>query len=289
MIASASDLALVAALHDGPTFLPQDQIRHSFRQVLFILTALFVTNGIFLAVIRTFRWCGGPKKTSKLLTMDEHKLAYRAVSIIMNGLLGVSGMYYFFVVLPEKSTLSERITGFEELSIFAYLQIAYQLWAIPMGLVFVPEPKEMLFHHIGVMVVGSLSAFFTNGFRYHDPFFFGLIESSSVPLVIMNMFKDTPETAAKFPLSNALVSLSFALSFIAARVFMWMPQAFDFIRLAAMMSYTCAGYLGKIGLIFSIIVCFFLTALQLYWAGKIVRGMMAFLTGGKGPDRKKDS
>jgi len=281
------DIKLVSSLHEKPTFLPPYQIRHSVTQISLILFALFFLNGVVLLTVRSFQWCHGPKKTHKNIATDEHKLAYRVVSIIMNGLLGVTGIYHF-LRLPEETTIAERITGFEELSILAYLQIAYQLWAIPMGVFFVPEPKEMLYHHIGVMVVGSLSAFFTNGFRYHDPFFFGLIESSSVPLVVMNMLRDSPKTATKHPVANALVGLSFALSFIVTRVFMWMPQAFDFIRLAAMMSYTCAGYLGKIGLVFSIVACFFLTALQLFWAGKIIRGVLAVVVASDGDsDGKK--
>jgi len=283
------DIELVRTLQTNPTFLPTEQIWRAFFHIIVVLVALFALDGAFLFAARSIRWRHGSKKSDDEDSAAEHKLAYRAVSILMNGLLGSIGLYDFFFVLPESRSVTERIEGFEELALLAYLQIAYQLWAIPMSLFFVSEPKEMIYHHLGVMVVGSLSAFFTNGFRYHNPFFFGLIESSSVPLVIMNIFKDSHELANRFPVLNAFVSLSFCLIFVVTRVIMWIPQASDFMKLAAMMAYTCDGYIGKVGPICSILVCLFLTALQLYWAGRIVRGLLAFMKGGNQKRRMKSS
>ena len=266
---SDADLALI--LHRNPTFLPPSILTSSLTQISLILLSLIAGTIICLGLARRLRWCDGPKKTTSAIAADEWKISYKSVSLVVNFLLGAIGTYHFYFTLPSHTTITERIEGREDMAILANLQIAYQLWAIPMGLLFVGEPVEMLYHHIGAMVVALLSAFFTNGFRYHNPFFFGLIESSSVPLVFMNILKENPNLSKRYPTTNIVVSLSFCILFLVTRVFMWLPQAVDFIRLAGLMCYTCSGSVCLIGFGSSIVSCLILTTLQLFWANKIVR------------------
>jgi hypothetical protein len=49
----------------------------------------------------------------------------------------------------------------------------------------------MLMHHVTVIVVASMTLLMTNGFRYWIPYFFGIMEISSIPLAIMNTFMTT--------------------------------------------------------------------------------------------------
>lgn len=191
----------------------------------------------------------------------------------MNALLAGLGIYHFYVTLPQISTVTERIAGYEEFTILPTMIIAYNLWALPVGLQ-IKEPPEMIVHHMAVLIVACLPAFFTNGFRYHTPFFFGLIEASSVPLVVMNSFRENPDLDAQYPTLSLLTGLSFALSFLLTRVVMWLPQSVDFVRLAAMMLYTSPSVGARAMFGASILLNLFLTALQLFWARKIVRGMV---------------
>ena len=272
-----ADANLAFPLHQNPTFLPPSILSSSLRQISLILLTITAGTITCLVLIRRLRLCHGPKKTISETAATEWKMSYKAISLVVNFLLGTLGTYHFFFTLPYHTITTERIEGHEDMAILAKLQMAYQLWAIPMGLFFVDEPAEMLYHHVGVMVVGSLSAFFTNGFRYHDPFFFGLIESSSVPLVIMTVLKENPNVATRYPTANIVVSLSFCVLFLVTRVFMWLPQAYDFIRLAGLMCYTCSGFVCRVGFGSAITTCVFLTALQLVWAGKIMKGILDFV------------
>ncbi len=267
-----SDLEKIAELHANPVLLPD--LISTVRSIAICLMGLCILHLILHSTVRGFvgaqSTSGNDSKQNRRTPLQN---SYKATSLVMNGLLAGIGIYHFYVTLPNMSTPTERIEGYEELLILPCIIIAYNLWALPTGLL-IGEPTEMIIHHIAVLIVGSLAAFFTNGFRYHTPFFFGLIETSSVPLVIMNLFRENPDLDAKHPVASLATALCFAISFLVTRVFMWLPQAADFIRLSGMLAYTASTIGGRMMLGSSVVVCLFLTLLQLFWASKIVKGMI---------------
>ena len=275
-------LDMIAELHANPLLLPDPG--SIVRSIVTCLAALCVLHLVLHMALVVFVGDGrSPPKSDNKQEKNRTPLqnSYKAASLVMNALLAVIGIYHFYNTLPQTSTATERIEGYEELSILPSIVIAYNLWALPTGLL-IGEPTEMIIHHIAVLVVGCLAAFFTNGFRYHAPFFFGLIETSSVPLVVMNLFRENPDLDAKYPAASLATALCFAMSFLATRVVMWLPQAADFLRLAGMLAYTASTVGGRLMLGASMVVCIFLTLLQLFWALKIVQGLINAASPSKG-------
>ena len=277
-------LEKIAELHSNPLLLPDPG--SIARSIATCLTALCVLHLVLHVALVAFVGDRSAEKgdDDKRKNRTPLQNSYKVASLVMNALLAGIGIYHFCVTLPEITTSTERIEGYEDLSILPSIVIAYNLWALPMGLV-IGEPTEMIIHHIAVLIVGCLAAFFTNGFRYHAPFFFGLIETSSVPLVIMNLFRENPDLDAKYPLASLATALCFAISFLATRVVMWLPQAADFLRLAGMLAYTASTASARVMLGASMVVCIFLTVLQLFWAFKIVQGLINAASPSKG-DKK---
>ena len=221
--------------------------------------------------------------------VSEWKTAYQITNLAVNLYLGLLGIYHFlYTITPSSQTPpSQRVEGWENMSIFGELQIGYQLWAIPVGIFLVNEHGAMLAHHLCVIVVGAMSSFFTNGSRYFTPFFYGLIEVISVPLAVMNAFKGNPELARKFPVASQMSRLVFAISFLTVRVVMWMPQMIDYLRVAATLGFTCRSMKCRVGCAMSWWSAVGLTFLQLLWATKIVQGLLKIIFGsGKGSENK---
>ena len=279
-------LEKIAELHSNPLLLPNPA-----SIVRSIVTCLSALCALHLALHMTMlAFVGGRSARKDGSTQQKNRTplqnSYKAVSFVMNAILAVVGIYHMrsvgvVISLPDMTSPTERIEGHDELTILPSLVVAYNLWALPTGLM-IAEPIEMIIHHIAVLVVGCLAAFFTNGFRYHAPFFFGLIETSSVPLVIMNLFRENPDLDAKHPVASLATALCFALSFLATRVVMWLPQAADFLRLAGMLAYTASTVGRRAILGASMAVCLFLTLLQLFWAFKIVQGLYNAVSPSKG-------
>jgi len=219
--------------------------------------------------------------------VSEWKTAYQITNGLVNLGLGLLGLYHYVRTVPPPADIastspSHFVEGWDDLSVLAELQIAYQLWAIPVGVSLVNEHGAMLFHHLCVLVVGCMSAFFTNGFRYFTPFFYGLIEMSSVPLAAMNAFKGNPALVRRFPSTYRAVRLIFALSFLTVRFVLWMPNIGRYLRVAAMVGATCRSAQCAVGCALSWWSAVGLTALQLLWTGKIVQGIVGALGGGRG-------
>lgn len=272
---ASSDLDVVATLHGNPILLPNPI--STAQSILSCLAALVVLHLVLhVAVAGVGKNNKRPKTSGVGGVRTQLQTSYSVTSLVVNGLLAGMGIYHFYFTLPNTATASERIAGYEELGMLSAIIVAYNLWALPVGLV-LQERTEMILHHIAVLIVASLPAFFTNGFRYFTPFFFGLIETSSVPLVLMNAFRQNPELDREYPITSLITGGSFAVSFIVTRVIMWMPQSFDFVRLAALLCYTSDSFGGRAILGAGILTNVFLTALQLFWARKIISGVMNVL------------
>merc|ERR1719359_1697822 len=96
------------------------------------------------------------------------------------------------------------------------------LWDIPCS-VFIPSMKDnvMLAHHLGMaLVAGAVST--TGTGSYYALFFFGVIEISSIPLTLVDIFhpKRFPQLAKKYAIlgtANEVCRPLFAVLFLLLR------------------------------------------------------------------------
>ena len=144
----------------------------------------------------------------------------------------------------------------------------------------------MIIHHLAVICVGSVTAFISCGFRYYTPFFYGMIEISSVPLSVMNAFKNNPEWIKAYPGVYSKVRLVFGITFLIVRVVLWTPIYWNFFSLASMHLYSSHVVSAQIILSLFILASLVLTMLQYFWASKII---LAMGKGGSKKNKNKDA
>jgi len=282
---SKEDIEALNQLHESPLFMPHGHMLKCVQQILIVLTVITILHFIVLALYKHHRnnveeniqknvqW----KKGEETIKLENRKGSYQMTNLIVNLCLSTTGIYHLLFTLSKNADLIDMIQGWESVLILSCAQIAYQLWAIPIGILMVQESSTMICHHLSVIGICTLSALFTNGFRYFTPFFYGVTEFSSVPLAIMNMFKNHPERIHKMPRLYTSIRVVFALSFLTVRVIMWLPQIFNFWRLAFLFMCTSESTACTTFIIFFMICGFFLTSLQLLWASKIIKGLVKFL------------
>eukprot|EP00536_Pseudo-nitzschia_multiseries_P001964 jgi/Psemu1/182434/e_gw1.26.61.1 len=151
------------------------------------------------------------------------------------------------------------------------MQLGYQCWSIPAGVFYANESKEMILHHLGVVFAASCGAFSHFGFRYWLPFFFGVFEISSVPLAIVNTFKDHPDAAKRHPLLNHASRVSFVISFLYIRVWKWLPVGPLYMRNNFFLFLTTGYGLTKVFVLLQFLFGVYLGYLQMYWALIVVK------------------
>jgi len=266
-----SDLGLVSALQSG-TISEEVHDRPDYEHI--IICIFFIISTISIA-IRTFFHHN--KKNLNIQASKADLISYQATNMLVNLFLGLFGLYSYNFCLPDMSTLliTHRIVGFHQFKTFACAQIGYNLWSLPVGYFIVGENTAMMGHHLATIAVSSISLYGRFCFGYHIPFFFGLIEISSVPLAIMNFCKGNPEIAKKyFPYLGAIVRPIFAVSFLTTRVCMWTPAIYDVLRSTVMLCWTCTSVVNQICLGLFFISVTFLTILQYYWGSLVVKGLL---------------
>lgn len=207
---------------------------------------------------------------------DRRRMCYQFTNITTNTFLSLTGLYFEYVLLPKNATTREKIQGQEDFYIFSSVQIGYQAWSLVVGTFLVGEKVEMLFHHVAVVCVGSMSGFLTNGFRYWTPYFFGIFELSSVPLGIMNVFKENEAWIKSHPTLYTSIRILFAISFLYVRVVMLMPRQFIYLRDCFLVPYLMDNehIAFRIYLFMVWANSCFLSVLQMFWAYLIVNGII---------------
>lgn len=99
----------------------------------------------------------------------------------------------------------------------------------------------------------------------------------------MNAFKNNPEWIKAYPVMYSQVRLLFGLTFLLVRVVFWTPFYWDFITLAMMLLRSSEGSTKVILALFNL-SSMVLSALQYFWASKIISAMVK---GGPKKGRKK--
>lgn len=175
--------------------------------------------------------------------------AHQFVSIVTFAAFALVGASEW-LALPDDVSAEARVHGFElPASVqLAHAMLAFQIYecitalAEPTGRLMGPS-YIMFFHHLSAACVAAALVRFGFG-QYYTPFFFGAVEISSVPLIIMDTFKARaarpPPAArahprrtanaitwrmlqayagarARFPLANEVSQWSFAALFLPLR------------------------------------------------------------------------
>ena len=208
-------------------------------------------------------------------TCKKRKICYQLTNLLTNAGLGLAGLYYELQMRNEATTAQETVSGNNHLVYFSAWQLGYQLWAIPVGLFMVNESLPMLVHHFTVIMVSCMSGFLDNGLRYWTPFFYGLIELSSVPLAVMNAFKQNKHLIDLYPVHYQRVRVVFALAFLYLRVVMFVPRHYMYLRDQMMLWRDCPLFWYRVFMAACWISSVVLLLLQLYWASIILKGLVA--------------
>jgi hypothetical protein len=148
-------------------------------------------------------------------------------------------------------------------------------------MLYVKEDPVMLMHHVTVIIVGSMASFLTNGFRYWIPYFFGIMELSSIPLAIMNTFKDNPKWVERQPMMFLATRGIFCVSFLYIRVWMLVPRHTTYLRDLYLLWSTSDNLVFRNCMSGVWICSLFLMILQFYWAILIVQGILKQFTSKK--------
>jgi len=215
------------------------------------------------------------------------KTCYQMTNLCFNLVIGCLGAYYHYWVLPTlpaynaTSSIEQISNLFDEFYLMPAMQLGYQAWSIPIGIFYVNESKEMILHHIGVIFAASCGAFSHFGLRYWLPFFFGIFELSSVPLAIMNTFKEHPDAAKKYPLFNHASRVSFVVSFLYIRVWQWLPVGPLYMRNNFFLFLTTDVGATKFFLLLQFLFGVYLGYLQMYWALMVVKFVIHAVVGKK--------
>lgn len=276
----------ISQLHKLPKFLPDEFISGTVVPAIGVVTVvLTIVYMISFKLLDSYI----PKDTP---AVNKSRMCYQITNVGFNVTIGALGLYLEYWVLPtlpsfHGTSLDRILFNNEELYLVSAMQLGYQFWAIPVGVLYVGENTQMLMHHLAVVISTSLSGFVTVGFRYYTPFFYGVMELSSLPLSLMNAFKDNPEWIKKYPGAYELIRIVFAVCFLFIRVYMCASRWPPFLRDNFMFMYTADWGWWKIYLIVQWSLAAFLAWLQLFWAWLILKGFLKMLGGGK-KEKKRD-
>lgn len=261
----------IKPLIEGPIFLSGEHARLNVLPVI-VKTMICVTLIYFSASPIAKRIPQDNKNTDK----EKRRLQYQITNLITNTFIGVIGLHAQYNLLPENASIQEKFQGQENLFILPSVQIGFQIWSIIMALFFVEESVPMLVHHVCVIWASIKVAFTVNGFRYFAPIALGMTELSSVPLAIMNSFKNNKSWIDAYPQSYVRIRLVFSFTFLIVRIGIFVPSHLEYLKLSFLESYLAENYPSWLRSYMYInwIGAVFLLSLQLYWGYLIVVGML---------------
>lgn len=275
---AAATVSIFEELRQNPTFLPMEHVIRGAKAILVITLIITAMNALIYLLWRSYEERRKPKESF------AKRASYQITHFIVNVVFAISGLYFYYTVTQYPQEIKYRVIGWnDDFAFFCHVQLAYNLWAIPAGIFLVQERFEMIGHHIGVVCVSFISGFCTNGFRFFAPFFFGAVEISSIPLTIMNIFKSNHELAQRFPTTNSVVSVLFAVTFLYVRIYLWLPLMYDFLYVVFTTGINqpidfASGSVEQIISTIPYLVVFasgsFLTSLQLLWGYKVVKALL---------------
>ena len=111
-----------------------------------------------------------------------------------------------------------------------FSMLAIQSYDTPISM-FIPELRQITFvlHHAVVLSLSILSLRY-RAFYYYAVYFLGVIELSSPFLAVVDAARDYPKIAEKYPITNEICRVMFAIVFYIVRIFGWFPVSYCFWR-----------------------------------------------------------
>mmetsp|Transcript_40 Transcript_40/g.58 ORF Transcript_40/g.58 Transcript_40/m.58 type:complete len:283 (+) Transcript_40:112-960(+) len=260
-------------LETNPTWKNTDDLRQTVYPQI-IISMLGITAFFLLAItvvkINTLKSVENREKFM-------YKTSYQATNFVVNMVLSILGSYFYLTTVENlhDATVQEKALGYDGIYLLSYIQLGYNLWAIPVGRFLVNESSMMLLHHVAVIACATTCSMTSVGFGYYTPFMFGVLEISSTPLSIMNAFKDNPWLIQKYPGFYSNIRLVFAVCFLFIRWYLFFPIMLDFLRLIGMAVILFQGSLiVKALLTVTWVGSAFVLFLQAFWGSIIVKGLM---------------
>jgi hypothetical protein len=244
-----SDAKLISTIHEGQFILPQSDETYQYeyyQNTQRIITTCVLISTIHITLYNTF------KKYASSLQLQNNKevmkLSYQTTNLLVNLSLGTYGLYTLCFIAPSSLALLhpyyeddilQRLTGYNQYTHFSAYQCAYNIWALPVGILYVDENKFMILHHMSVLTSTLLACYTKLGYNIFSVYIFGVAELSSVPLAIMNLLKDKREwTKVHFELGFGLIKLLFAAMFLMLRVILATPMIMDTLRSSGLVLWT---------------------------------------------------
>jgi hypothetical protein len=210
-------------------------------------------------------------------------------ALVFLGFFGAYGWFEHFAI--SESTQQQRMTDVDIDGQFcARVMYAFQVW----DLIVCTAVKSlcvplMLLHHVTVIAVTGLLVHYQK-YMYYSCFFFGFIETSSVPLVIVDMFHpnhfgDLGKPDAEFGQLNEVSRIVFAVLYLLIRFFYWPFVMFNLLSdLWGGLAPDAQGAPPASTIWTTILVSIFLTGLQMYWAVLILKQVVKLFTGEEDED-----
>lgn len=191
------------------------------------------------------------------------------ISTLVLSLLGIAGLIRIDTFAT--SSAYDRVFSFHPISLaLAWVIIAYQCYSLFCSLYFsYLRQLAPICHHVGVIVIGLLGLHPL--YHPYGIFFFGLVELSSLPLCFIDIFKVAPHLIADHPQFYSSARLLFASLFLIFRVFFWLPMTYLFWKDSLSVIHQANAVLNN--LVVFMIGNVLLTALQLLWAVRVVKGI----------------
>jgi TLC domain len=268
---------LVEYLYNLPPFLPAEKVRSAFGAVAVTVVMLSVAR---MAVRRCI--VSGQNHDAQKGKKRADRRSLQAIYLAANTGLAAWGIAALIPMLrsgvwQKTSSALARAEGYVALGAFGSAQAGYSIWSIvtdQRNAYFrgnkLDEGTMMLLHHCVTVLVSMILATCSLGFRVYGPFFCGIVELSSVPLVIM---KGLAKGRQKGYHTSRLV---FAVTFLSVRIVAWLVIVrLFFTDLMKVLSLSGT----KMGIAVLIpwgaaIPVLMLTLLQLYWGLVIVKGLV---------------
>jgi len=141
--------------------------------------------------------------------------------------------------------------------------------------------NEMLAHHIMAFTLSVLGMTYSYAY-YYSPFFMGIIELSSVPLVTVDFFKDFKQLRPKYPLINEVGRTAFAILFVFFRILYWPIVTLQFWQdsMHELSDIAAGDSAIPLGCVLTFLVSnLLLTAMQAYWGSLVVKALAQKLLG----------
>lgn len=254
----AAEIAVL--VQQAPVFQPTELLQGQVLPQSVAATLLF--SSVFVALLQWNR---------SLPTSKRNTLCYRLTNMFAYVTMGSFSVYGQLYEIPKYSpTPYTAVQGLSEHTFALSLMVGFQFWALAAGLFFVKESRLMLTHHVLVLLVSLMFACCTNGYRYYGYYFTGIWEISSIPLVVMNLWKDNPEWSKRYPQVFQAIRASFAVTFIYLRLYIGLPKILHYLTDFYSVVSTPHGPLVVRAVIWVLwVMSVFLTFLQLYWGALI--------------------